>query len=121
MPPKNSGGLTKFPGGRKVIHRTAQTAFVRVVTPRERKLPKRPSEVLRILGFPHFQLRKMFVYRRRQETPTLGFSCATRSFVGRHILSRERKRRSLKNLNRNRKTRMKPGLVHLGFSIDGLQ
>ena len=34
MPPKNSGGSTKFPGGRKVIHRTAQTAFVRVVTPR---------------------------------------------------------------------------------------
>ena len=33
MPPKNSGGSTKFPGGRKVIHRTAQTAFVRVVTP----------------------------------------------------------------------------------------
>ena len=35
MPPKNSGGSTKFPGGRKVINRTAQTAFVRVVTPRE--------------------------------------------------------------------------------------
>ena len=35
MPPKNSGGSTKFPGGHKVIHRTAQTAFVRVVTPRE--------------------------------------------------------------------------------------
>ena len=34
MPPKNSGGSTKFPGGHKVIHRTAQTAFVRVVTPR---------------------------------------------------------------------------------------
>ena len=34
MPPKNSGGSTKFPGGRKVIHRTTQTAFVRVVTPR---------------------------------------------------------------------------------------
>ena len=34
MPPKNSGGWTKFPGGHKVIHRTAQTAFVRVVTPR---------------------------------------------------------------------------------------
>ena len=34
MPPKNSGGSTKFPGGRKVINRTAQTAFVRVVTPR---------------------------------------------------------------------------------------
>ena len=33
MPPKNSGGSTKFPGGHKVIHRTAQTAFVRVVTP----------------------------------------------------------------------------------------
>ena len=35
MPPKNSGGSTKFPGGHKVIHRTPQTAFVRVVTPRE--------------------------------------------------------------------------------------
>ena len=35
MPPKNSGGSTKFPGGRKVINRTAQTAFARVVTPRE--------------------------------------------------------------------------------------
>ena len=34
MPPKNSGGSTKFPGGHKVIRRTAQTAFVRVVTPR---------------------------------------------------------------------------------------
>ena len=34
MPPKNSGGWTKFPGGHKVIHRTDQTAFVRVVTPR---------------------------------------------------------------------------------------
>ena len=34
MPSKNSGGSTKFPGGHKVIHRTAQTAFVRVVTPR---------------------------------------------------------------------------------------
>ena len=34
MPPKNPGGSTKFPGGHKVIHRTAQTAFVRVVTPR---------------------------------------------------------------------------------------
>ena len=33
MPPKNSGGSTKFPGGHEVIHRTAQTAFVRVVTP----------------------------------------------------------------------------------------
>ena len=31
---KNSGGSTKFLGGHKVIHRTAQTAFVRVVTPR---------------------------------------------------------------------------------------
>ena len=34
MPPKNSGGSTKFPGGHEVIHRTAQTAFVRVITPR---------------------------------------------------------------------------------------
>ena len=34
MPLKNSGGSTKFPGGHKVIHRTAQTAFVRVVIPR---------------------------------------------------------------------------------------
>ena len=34
MTPKNSGGSSKFPGGHKVIHRTAQTAFVRVVTPR---------------------------------------------------------------------------------------
>ena len=34
MLPKNSGGSSKFPGGHKVIHRTAQTAFVRVVTPR---------------------------------------------------------------------------------------
>ena len=37
MPPKNSGGWTKFPGGHKVIHRTAQTAFVRVVTPRQKE------------------------------------------------------------------------------------
>ena len=34
MPPKNSGGSTKFPGGHKVIHKTAQTAVGRVVTPR---------------------------------------------------------------------------------------
>ena len=34
MPPKNSGGSSKFAGGHKVFHRTAQTAFVRVVTPR---------------------------------------------------------------------------------------
>ena len=34
MPPKNSGGSSKSPGGHKVIHRTAQTAFVKVVTPR---------------------------------------------------------------------------------------
>ena len=31
---ENWGGSSKFPGGHKVIHRTAQTAFVRVVTPR---------------------------------------------------------------------------------------
>ena len=37
MPPKNSGGSPKFPGGHKVIHRTAQKAFVRVVTPRQRR------------------------------------------------------------------------------------
>ena len=42
MPPKNSGGSTKFPGGHKVIHRTAQTAFVRVVTPR-RSCPASPA------------------------------------------------------------------------------
>ena len=35
MPPKNSGGSAEFPGGHKVIHRTTQTAFVRVVTPRK--------------------------------------------------------------------------------------
>ena len=34
MPPKNSGRSSKFPGGHKVIHRTAQRAFFRVVTPR---------------------------------------------------------------------------------------
>ena len=34
MPLKNSGGSSKSPGGHKVIHRTAQTAFVKVVTPR---------------------------------------------------------------------------------------
>ena len=33
MPPKNSGGSTKFPGARKVIHRTAQTAFVELSPP----------------------------------------------------------------------------------------
>ena len=45
MPPKNSGGSTKFPGGHKVIHRTAQTAFVRVVTPRNRQVPDVPKEL----------------------------------------------------------------------------
>ena len=45
MPPKNSGGSTKFPGGHKVIHRTAQTAVVRVVTPRKKgKGPKAKKE-----------------------------------------------------------------------------
>ena len=34
MPPKNWEGSSKFLGGHKVFHRTAQTAFVRVVTPR---------------------------------------------------------------------------------------
>ena len=33
MPPKNLEGSSKFPEGHKVIDRTAQTAFVRVVTP----------------------------------------------------------------------------------------
>ena len=33
MPPKNWEGSSKFLGGHKVFHRTAQTAFVRVVTP----------------------------------------------------------------------------------------
>ena len=45
MPPKNSGGSTKFPGGHKVIHRTAQTAFVRVVTPRRYQSPKSRNHV----------------------------------------------------------------------------
>ena len=36
---KNSGGSSKFPGGLKVINRTAQTSFVRVVTPRPRSSP----------------------------------------------------------------------------------
>ena len=38
MPPKNSGGSTKFPGGHEVIQRTPQTAFVRVVTPRKKEM-----------------------------------------------------------------------------------
>ena len=49
MPPKNSGGSTKFPGGHKVIHRTAQTAFVRVVTPRscvDKRFPVPFSEIV---------------------------------------------------------------------------
>ena len=33
MPPKNSGGSTKFPRGRKVIHRTAQTALLELSPP----------------------------------------------------------------------------------------
>ena len=45
MPPKNSGGSAKFPGGHKVIHRTAQTAFVRVVTPRQADVPMGSSRV----------------------------------------------------------------------------
>ena len=39
MPPKNSGGSTKFPGGHKVIHRTAQTAFVRACEERGKETP----------------------------------------------------------------------------------
>ena len=34
MPPKNSERSSKFREGHKVIHRTAQRAFFRVVTPR---------------------------------------------------------------------------------------
>ena len=45
MPPKNSGGSAKFPGGRKVINRTAQTAFVRVVTPRSFHFLKRRNSL----------------------------------------------------------------------------
>ena len=45
MPLKNSGGSTKFPGGHKVIHRTAQTAFVRVVTPRSTSIHKFTQEI----------------------------------------------------------------------------
>ena len=36
LAPKKWGGSSKFPGGHKVFHRTAQTAFVRVVTPRNK-------------------------------------------------------------------------------------
>ena len=49
MPPKNSGGLTKFPGGRKVINRTAQTAFVRVVTPRFASLKLLLTQSLKLM------------------------------------------------------------------------
>ena len=52
MPPKNSGGSTKFPGGRKDIHRTAQTAFVRVVTPRY--VATKTSRIPRNLNFLGF-------------------------------------------------------------------
>ena len=41
MLPNNSAGSSKFPGGQQVMYRTAQTAFVRVVTPRK------PSQTLR--------------------------------------------------------------------------
>ena len=44
MQPKNSGGSTKFPGGHKVIHKTAQTAFVRVGTPRSPVFVKGPQK-----------------------------------------------------------------------------
>ena len=30
---KNSGGSSNYPEGLKIIHRPAQTAFIRVVTP----------------------------------------------------------------------------------------
>ena len=46
---KNSEGSTKFPGGHKVFHRTAQTAFVRVVTPRSLDRPTRSFPVLQTL------------------------------------------------------------------------
>ena len=48
MSPKNSGGSTKFPGGHKVIHMTAQTAFVRVVTPRNKVAVSGGSAVFNI-------------------------------------------------------------------------
>ena len=37
MYPKNSGGCSKFPGRLKLRPSIAQTAFVRVVTPRQSK------------------------------------------------------------------------------------
>ena len=46
MPPKNSGGSFKFPGGHKVFHTPAQTAFVRVVTPRHGQTDSRQNRTL---------------------------------------------------------------------------
>ena len=56
MPPKNSGGSTKFLGGHKVIHRTAQTAFVRVVTPRNNCTFQQKQNLCHGLRGPHVKL-----------------------------------------------------------------
>ena len=65
MPPKNSGGSTKFPGGHKVIHRTAQTAFVRVVTPRTVQSPIGNTQAVHAFGI-HFPEKNVSIFNSRE-------------------------------------------------------
>ena len=48
---KNSGGSSNYPGGLKVIHRTAQTAFVRGTQREYSSKPLKHNIVKRILEF----------------------------------------------------------------------
>ena len=75
MSPKNWGGSAKFPGGHKVIHRTAQTAFVRVVTPRYIQL----TLFIKIFShtYAHFtrqELKNRILYKRYTEQFKLHFT-----------------------------------------------
>ena len=70
MLPKNSGGSSKFPGGHKVIHRTAQTAFVRVFTPRHHQ-PSRSFQGFWANGHPLVKLYTLFLKTQDHENHTV--------------------------------------------------
>ena len=93
MPPKNSGGSTKFPGEHKVIHRTAQTAFVRVVTPRKTRSDLREQALLYNLagGLPSQSLTVvLWRERSKQDGGCFQFECVPSRDQKRPSLRRER-------------------------------